>query len=123
MRNRPAAIAAASALIASLVLVLPASPAAAQAGEPAAKDHPYRDCGNQNGPRRGWYNLRAYEVKCAVAKKRVAGHYKRTGQTQFNGWDCEVTPTHPYWSKVNCIRTNQGRHQHVRFAFYDPHVG
>jgi hypothetical protein len=119
MPTRRLGLATGLALVASLVLLLPASPAAAQAEKASGKTHNYRQCGSQRSPGTGWYNLKVFEVKCVVAKHRVAKHYKRNpSDANFNGWQCETTPTHPNWAKVSCIRTTVGRHQHVRFTFF-----
>ena len=120
MRTRRLGVAAGLASLASIALLLPASPATASSGaEAVAKDHNYRECGSQRNPGPGWYNVRVHETKCRLAKRRVASHVKNNpNDLQFNGWACEITKTHRNWAKANCIRTNQGRHQHVRFTLY-----
>jgi hypothetical protein len=120
MPTRRIGAAAVLGAVCSLAIALPGSPASADSTAATERIHKYKDCGSQRSPNRGWYNLRVFEVKCTVAIRRVARHYKNNpGDASFNGWECETTPTHPNWSKVNCVRTNQGRHQHVRFAFFE----
>ncbi len=85
----------------------------------APPDHGWeRHCGSQNAPGYGWYNVRAYNTRCNVARQRVAQHYKEHPRDyHFNGWDCDRDQTGYETSRVDCIRMHSGQHQHVRFEF------
>lgn len=75
-------------------------------------------CGSQSSPGYGWYNVKAYNVPCKLARNRVAQHYKESGgDMHFNGWTCRRHQTGSEVSEINCTRTHDGRHQHVRFDF------
>ncbi len=119
MPTRRLGLAAGLAAVCSLAIALPGSSSGADTAKVAERDHNYRQCGSQRSPGRGWYNLKVFEVKCAVAQRRVARHYKNNpDDANFNGWACETTYTHPKYAKVSCIRTTAGRHQHVRFTYF-----
>jgi hypothetical protein len=84
----------------------------------SAPSHPpdkSRHCGSSEGPGAGFFNVWAVNIKCPPAR-HVARHVFRTGNRNFAGWHCKMTPASVESERVNCGRDHRGRNQRVRFV-------
>jgi hypothetical protein len=102
-------LAVVAVLAASFAVVSPA---------PAEPPHGWDvHCGrsiNENGA--GWWNLKGYNVACAVARKTANRHVFRNDPAP-KGWHCrDVQIGDEVW-RTNCKRQKDGEHQHIRFKF------
>jgi len=81
----------------------------------AAADHDFpQDCGSQNRPGGGWYDLRGYNVACSVART-FARKYTYQGFHE-GSWSCHSRPAGYEQSFFSCKRSKPGvGHQHVIF--------
>jgi len=89
----------------------------AASGPPAgaAADHGFPlDCGSQNRPGGGWYDLEAYNVGCSKARD-FARRFTYKGFKE-GPWNCNDKPAGYEQTQFSCTRSKQGvGHQHVRF--------
>lgn len=93
--------------------------ASGTASNPAAASTPSHGwddyCGSSNNSQ-GWYDVKAYNVSCHLVRNRVAKVYvNRYPDQTFNGWRCDSDQVAYDYSRVDCTRRVDGRHQHVRF--------
>jgi len=82
---------------------------------PAVADHDFpKDCGSQNRPGGGWYDLEGYNIACSVART-FAREYTYHGMHE-GPWDCHSNPAGFEQTYFSCKRSKPGvGHQHVIF--------
>ena len=81
----------------------------------AFADHGFpQDCGSQNRPGGGWYDLHGYNIACSVART-FAREFTYQGMHE-GSWDCHSRPAGFEQTYFSCKRMKPGvGHQHVIF--------
>ena len=101
-------------LVLFIAAALPLAAAAPAGAAPSGHGFPNK-CGDglQNGS--GWFNLKAYNTACRVARKAADAYVFTAGGPE--GWNCRQEQIGDEVWRANCIRSKDGRHQHIRFKF------
>jgi hypothetical protein len=95
-----------------------AAPLAAASPAAAVPNHGWDErCGQRFPNGFGWFDLKAYNVACSVARK-AANRYVFGSDPSPKGWGrCRERQIGDEVWKVDCTRRKNGEHQHVRFKY------